>query len=146
MGLAGVLAASLSAFLIGGWYYSPAGFLNTWMREIEKSGKNVEEMKRKYQLPAAEGGHSSLVWVLALGASAIASYAMDGYLRSLGISNWLDGAKTGAWVGGAMVGSSFALNYAFGANTLGLLLLDGTYHVLQFALYGALLGGPMRNW
>ena len=46
----------------------------------------------------------------------------------------------GALVGVAFVATSFGINYAFARRSLTLWLIDGGYHVLQFVLYGLILG------
>ena len=43
-------------------------------------------------------------------------------------------------VGLAFVATSFGINYAFAQRSLKLWLIDGGYHILQFALYGLILG------
>jgi len=50
------------------------------------------------------------------------------------------GLHHGALVGGAFVATSFGINYAFAQRSLKLWLIDGGYHLLQFVLYGLILG------
>lgn len=139
MGYISIAAAALSAFVLGGWYYSPAGFLPAWKREQVASSRDLALLEKR------GGGHSSMTWVLAMAASFVSAAALDWLLAQLGAKNPGDGAKLGAFVGALFVVPSFTINYSFGGNTLGLLALDGTYHVLQFAFYGALLASPLRS-
>ena len=44
------------------------------------------------------------------------------------------------WSALAFVATSFGINYAFAQRSLKLWLIDGGYHLLQFALYGLILG------
>jgi hypothetical protein len=46
----------------------------------------------------------------------------------------------GALVGAGFVATSFGINYAFAQRSLKLWLIDGGYHLLQFTLYGLILG------
>jgi hypothetical protein len=138
MGYISITAAALSAFVLGGWWYSPGGFLPAWKREQIASSRDLVKLEKR------GGGHSSMTWVLAMVASFVSATALDWLVTRLGASNPGEGAKLGAIVGAFFVVPSFTINYSFGGNTLGLLALDGAYHVLQFAFYGALLASPLR--
>lgn len=48
--------------------------------------------------------------------------------------------QAGLVAGLGWVAASFGINYAFAGRSLKLWLIDGGYHVLQFALYGLILG------
>ena len=48
--------------------------------------------------------------------------------------------KIGALTGAAFVATSFGINYAFASRTYQLWLIDAGYHVLQFTLFGLVLG------
>jgi hypothetical protein len=43
-------------------------------------------------------------------------------------------------IGLAWVATSFGINYAFAQRSFKLWLIDGGYHVLQFTVYGLVLG------
>lgn len=139
MGYISVTAAALSAFVLGGWWYSPAAFLPKWKQFQLESSRDLAQLERR------GGGHSSLTWLIALAASFVGAAAMNFLVARLGVRTPGEGAKLGAFVGAALVAPSFAINYSFGGNTLGLLALDGAYHVLQHAFYGALLASPLRT-
>ena len=53
---------------------------------------------------------------------------------------WLAGLQLGALTGGALVATSFAVNYAFGSKSFALWLIDAGYHFVQFLSFGAALG------
>ena len=57
------------------------------------------------------------------------------------------GAIAGAGAGLFFVATSFGINYLFEQRPLGLWLINGGYHILQFTLYGLVLGlmGPQAG-
>ncbi len=118
------VAAAVSAFVLGGIWYGPL-FKNAWCREA-----GID--------PNAPGGHPGRVFgsafVLAL-VAAIAFAMLLGPAPSLQL-----GVHHGVLVGFAFVATSFGINYAFAQRSLKLWLIDGGYHVLQFVLYGVILG------
>jgi len=119
-----VVAAAVSAFVLGGIWYGPL-FKNAWCREA-----GVD--------PSKPAGHPGRVFgsafVLAL-VAAIAFAMLLGPAPSLHL-----GLHHGALVGFAFVATSFGINYAFAGRSLKLWLIDGGYHLLQFVLYGVILG------
>ena len=119
-----VIAAAVSAFLLGGIWYGPL-FKHAWCREA-----GID--------PAASPRHPARVFgsafVLAL-VAAIAFACLLGPAPSLPLA-----VHHGALVGFAFVATSFGINYAFAGRSLKLWLIDGGYHLLQFVLYGVILG------
>jgi hypothetical protein len=119
-----VLAAAVSAFLLGGLWYGPL-FLKTWSREA-----GVD--------PGAGGRHPAQTFGVAFVAALFSAVAFTWYLGprpSLPVA-----VHAGFLVGLAFVAMSFAINYAFASRSLKLWLIDGGYHTLQFTLYGLILG------
>jgi hypothetical protein len=119
-----VLAAAVSAFVLGGIWYGPL-FKKAWCREagIDPDGK-----------PGHPGRVFGSAFVLAF-IAAIAFAVLLGPDPSLPL-----GVHHGVLVGLAFVATSFGINYAFAQRSLKLWLIDGGYHVLQFVLYGVILG------
>jgi hypothetical protein len=119
-----VIAAAVSAFLLGGVWYGPL-FKHAWCREA-----GVD--------PNAKPGHPARVFGVAFVAALFAAF----------IFAWFLGPKpevhvavhAGLMVGVAWVATSFGINYAFAQRSLKLWLIDGGYHLLQFVLYGLILG------
>jgi len=119
-----VLVAAVSAFVLGGLWYGPL-FKRTWCREA-----GVD--------PDAPPKHPARVFATAFVCSLVAAAAMSWFLGPdpephLAIHR-------GVGVGLLWVAMSFGINYAFAQRSLKLWLIDGGYHTLQFALYGAILG------
>ncbi|GAB3099765.1 DUF1761 domain-containing protein [Lysobacter terrae] len=119
-----VVAAAVSAFALGGIWYGPL-FKNAWCREA-----GVDP----YSKPPHPARVFGSAFVLAL-IAAVAFACLLGHAPSLAL-----GLHHGALVGFAFVATSFGINYAFAQRSLKLWLIDGGYHLLQFVLYGAILG------
>ena len=119
-----VLAAAVSAFVLGGLWYGPL-FKHAWCREA-----GVD--------PDAAPKHPAQVFATAFGASLVAAAAFAWLLGPA--PELLRAVHDGVLVGWALVAMSFAINYAFAQRSLKLWLIDGGYHTLQFSLYGVILG------
>ncbi len=118
-----VLAAAVSAFMLGGLWYGPL-FLKPWARA---SGID----------PAASKGHPAQVFGSAFVCSLLAAAAFALVLPA--DAGPARGAGIGLLVGLFFVAMSFGINYAFSQRRLLLWLIDGGYHVVQFTLYGLIL-------
>lgn len=118
-----ILLAAVSSFLLGGLWYSPVLFGNTWNRE--NGG-----------VPPA--GHPARVFGVALLFSLLAATCFAWWL---GPAPSLPAAlQAGALAGGGLVAASFGINYQFAQRSFTLWLIDGGYHLLQFLLFGLVLG------
>jgi len=121
---AAVAVASLATFLVGGPWYSAAVFGKRWNAAMGHAG--------------TKPGHPAKVFGLAyvfsfIGASMLAALmSPDATLA--------DGLRFGALVGACFVATSFGVNYQFANRPWSALLIDGGYHIVQFALMGAVVG------
>ena len=123
MNIWAVLLAAVSSFMLGGLWYSPALFGTAW--NAENGG--VEQTSH----PAKVFGVSFLFSLIA--AVAFAYW--------LGPAPALETAlKGGALVGLGLVATSFGINYQFAQRSAKLWLIDGGYHVVQFLLFGLIIG------
>ena len=119
-----VLAAALSAFALGGLWYSPILLGRLWQREAGK--------------PNLSKPHGAKVFILAFVLSFIAALAMALLLqRKPGLFMAI---HTGVLAGLCWVSTSFGINYLFAGRSFKLFLIDAGYHTLQFILYGVILG------
>jgi len=122
-----VLAAALSAFLLGGIWYAKPVLGALWCRE---AGVDMTKPTKK--------GHGIVVFTLAFVLSLIAAMVFAVFL---GPQPSLRFAITvGLAVGIAWVMTSFGINYLFANRSIKLFFIDGGYHTLQFVLYGIILG------
>ena len=119
-----VLAATVSAFVLGGLWYGPL-FKHAWCRE---AGVDMDAAPK----------HPARVFAAAFIASLVAAAAFAWLLGPA--PELLRAVHDGVLVGLAVVAMSFAINYSFAQRSLKLWLIDGGYHTLQFALYGLILG------
>lgn len=113
--------------MLGGLWYGPL-FKNAWCRE---KGTDPD---------APPAGHPARIFGIAILSALVAAGAFAVYVDpapALPVA-----LQAGALVGLGWVATSFDINYAFAGRSLKLWLIDGGYHVLQFALYGLILGLP----
>jgi Protein of unknown function (DUF1761) len=121
-----VLAAAVSAFLLGGLWYSKLLFLEPWAKA---AGIDIDAKQDSH--PAKVFGVSFLFALIAAAVFAVV----------LGPKPPLDFALGRAlMVGGGFVAACFGINYQFANKPAALWLIDGGYHVGQFLLYGLILG------
>ena len=119
-----VLLAALSAFVLGGVWYGPL-FGKAWLR---LNGKPEDQPMEGHPAKVFGGAFvfsliSAVVFAMFLGRDATLAF----------------GTSVGAAAGLGWVATSFGINYLFAGRKLGLWLIDGGYHTLQFTLYGAIL-------
>ena len=120
-----IIAAAVSAFVLGGIWYGPL-FKHAWCRE---AGVDPDAPRKR---------HPAGVFALAFVASLVAAF---GFAFYIGPSPEVHNAiHAGLMVGFFWVATSFAINYSFAGRSLKLWLIDAGYHLLQFALYGLILG------
>lgn len=125
--LLAVTVAALSSFLLGGLWYSPLMFLETWAKESAQDPRTN-----------AKGRHPAFVFGMAYGLAFVAALCFAFIL----------GPAPGLWpslrlslmIGLGFVAGSYGINYLFGGNSLKLWMINAGYHAVQFILYGFILG------
>ena len=121
-----VVVAAISAFMVGGLWYSPVCFAKAWMAETGITGK--------------EAGRKSSAFVFG-NAFALSLVAAIVFAMFLGPHPSMQLALGAGFAAGlAWVASSLGINYLFEGKTLRLFLINGGYHVVQFTVYGLVLG------
>lgn len=120
-----VLVAAVSAFVLGGIWYGPL-FKKTWCRE---AGIDMD----------AKGRHPAAVFGGAFVLSLVAAWAVAA-LIGRSETSLLFAVHVGLLAGVCFVATSFGINYLFAGRSLKLWLIDAGYHVLQFTLYGLVIG------
>jgi hypothetical protein len=122
--IVGAAVAALATFLIGGPWYSNALFGERWGRAMGPTSN--------------QPGHPAKVFGFAYLFSVIAA----GFLSTLITpgAGALAGLQAGVVVGLCFVATSFGVNYMFANRPSAALLIDGGYHVAQFAAFGLVLG------
>lgn len=124
--LLAVLIAAVSAFVLGGLWYSPVLFGTKWMR---LTGQN-EETQKSGSMAKIFGGAfvlnliSALVFAMFLGPRPGLAF----------------GAGAGLAAGLCWVAAAFAVNDLFERRPIDLTLINGGYVTIQFLLMGAIIG------
>ena len=118
-----ILGAAVSTFMLGFLWYGPFLFLKPWLRE----NGLPEDFQAGH--PGRVFGISFIFALLAAGAYA----HLVGFSEDIGAS-----ALQGLAVGAGFAATSFGINYQFAGKSLKLWLIDGGYHTIQFAIFGAL--------
>lgn len=121
-----VIVAAASAFLLGGLWYSPLLFGKIWARE---AGIGLDQPKTT---------PTPILFVVSFLFSLIAAAV---FALFLGRNPPLNTAvRDGLTIGACWVATSFGINYQFSNRTFKLFLIDAGYYVVQFTLYGVILG------
>lgn len=123
-----VLTAALVAFMIGGFWYSSKIFGKLWAR---------------YAMPPAVQGamktqHKPMVFIVSFIFYLISAWAFAILIGP--DASLLLGVYAGAAIGVLFVATCFGINYLFSGRSVILLLIDGGYHIVQFIIYGIVLG------
>lgn len=116
--------AALSSFLIGGLWYSPILFANAWMRE---AGLQEDELREKV------GQTFALAFVL----SVVIAFNLAAFLGPEATWSW---GMTAGVLAAVWVAASMAITFAFERRSAMLMLIDGGYHVVAYAVMGGILG------
>ena len=120
------LIAALSAFILGGLWYSPWLFGNAWQRE---TGLSDEQLARSNK-PLVFGVSFLLCLLAAVAFSMVITPEASFFMAF----------HSGVGIGLAWVATSFGVNYLFEQKSLKLWLINAGYHTVQFTLYGLIFG------
>jgi hypothetical protein len=120
------LAAALAGYFAGGLWYSSKLFGEIWAKET-----GIDCSKGK-------GTHGIYIHVIALfcyitSAIAFAIFIGNGVTIASAVT-------TSLYIGLAWIATSFAINYTFTGRGPKIFLIDAGYHILQFVLYGLIIG------
>jgi hypothetical protein len=120
-----VLAAAVSSFLIGGVWYSPLLFARAWQREAGLTDEQVRGGAGR-----AFGGGFVLSCVVAINLGFFLG-------KHAGIA-WGTGA--GALAGIGWAAASLATVFLFERRSTMLIVIDGGYLAVSYAVMGAIIG------
>lgn len=123
---AAVLVATISAFALGGLWYSKVMFATAWMQEVGLT----EEAVNSAQMPKTFAGTFVLQFIAAtVLASAVGA---DG--------TWLTGLQTGLVIGVCWISTAYGITYLFEQRSMRLFLINAGYYVVLFAIMGTIIG------
>ena len=123
---AAVIVATITAFALGGLWYSKALFGDTWLQEVGLT----EEAVNNAHVPRTFGG-TFLLQLIATTALAVILGAE---------STWRTGLETGLLVGIAWVATAYGITYLFEQRPLRLFFINAGYYVVLFAISGTIIG------
>lgn len=118
------IVAGLVGFFPGSVWYSKLMFLDAWMQDSGHQG---------------HGGDMGMGMRLPIGlALSIVSALLFAFV--LGPQPPLEVAVIVAVVVGLLITMAFGIQYLFEGKSVRLTLINGGYHIVQFAIYGLVLG------
>ena len=120
------LISALSAFILGGLWYSPLMFGKVWQREV---GLSDEQLAAANRLKVF--GISFILCLVAAIAFSMVITPEAGFFMAF---------HSGVGIGLFWIATSFGVNYLFEQKSLKLWLINAGYHSLQFTLYGLIFG------
>jgi hypothetical protein len=91
-----------------------------------------------------EKNTSAAPYISTIVAALVSGYVMSLLFQRMNVQGWVDGAKTGAAIGGLLFFSTFA-SYMFALKSPSFAAMDGGYMFILYTLYGALLGGWQKK-
>jgi hypothetical protein len=121
-----ILAAAVTAFLIGAAWYSPKVFGTVWMHEIGLTDRAISENNS----PLIFGATFVLQFV---GATALALFLGQE-------SDWIRGLQTGLLIGLCLIATAYGITYFFEQRSLRLYLINAGHYVLMFSAMGMIIG------
>ena len=119
-----VALAALSAFILGGLWYSLL-FARPWMA---LTGQSEEKLK---------SGHPAIIFGGAFLLNLIAAFVLAMFIGPMDIKF---ATLAGLAVGLCWVATSLGVNYLFERRPIGLWLINAGYCTLQFTAMGAIIG------
>ncbi len=121
-----IIVAALSAFILGGLWYSPLMFVKRWMKETgitEESTKNTNM-----------GKLFSLAFILSL----LAAFFLAMFIGSDAGAGF--GALAGFMAGFGWVFTFMGISYLFESRTLAHFLINSVYSIISLTIMGFIIG------
>lgn len=119
-----VVVMVLSSWLLGGLWYSKRVFGKAWHAEVKGANLKGKHARKVF-------GIAFTLWTITAFAFAycVGPFAPFGFAVIVSLLTGI-----------CFVATSVGVNYAFSDKSLKLFLIDGGYHIVQFALYGLIVG------
>ena len=121
-----ILVAAVSAFVLGGLWYSPLMFVKRWMKE---TGITEEKTKQTNMIK---------VFGFAFLLSLIASFFLAMFLGSKAGAGF--GALAGFMAGFGWVFTYMGISYLFESRTLAHFLINAMYSIVSLTIMGLIIG------
>ena len=123
-----VAVSPIAYFVLGAVWFNPNVFGKTWMK-----GHNIGE--------PTEGDKKGMPKLMAMTfvLCFIGAMVMGYFVYALNSWTWMTGAKIGLIAGCGFTGVGIAMNYMYTKKSLGLIIIDTSYHVVGFMICGIIL-------
>ena len=121
-----VLAALVSAFVLGGAWYSNILFGKAWMQDVGLT----EEAVKSANMARTFGGTIIL--------EAIAAIALAAFIGRE--ATLMEGLHTGLWIGLLWIASAYGITYLFEQRSVRLWLINAGYYVVLYTIMGTIIG------
>lgn len=125
-----VVVATLVAFVIGGVWYSPKVFGDTWKSLLGKKATTMNGTNLTHLM-----GYAFALTFISLVVLAVVMYAIGSSVLSAG-----QGLLFGLIVGAGLVAVCIGINYTYEQRRLKLWLINSGYIVTYFAVAGMIIG------
>jgi hypothetical protein len=121
-----IIVAAISAFVLGGLWYSPLMFVKRWMKE---TGITEDDTKKTNMLK---------LFGLAFILSLIASFFLAMFIGAKAGAGF--GALAGFMAGFGWVFTFMGISYVFESRTLVHFLINATYSIVSLTIMGFIIG------
>ncbi len=121
-----VVIAALTAFALGGIWYSNSLFGKRWLQEIGLTPETVDK------------AHVTKTFVVTFILQLIAATALAIILGS--DSSWQDGLHLGTLVGVCLVAPAYGITYLFEQRSQCIFMINAGYYIVLFAIMGTIIG------
>ena len=121
-----VIVAAVSAFVLGGVWYSPLMFEKPWMKELgfTKEGMGKSNMLKIFGIAFI------LMFIIAFNLAVFIGTESD----------WKLGMMAGALAGIGWIAAAIGVNYLFERKSFRLFLINAGYMAVSLTIMGAILG------
>lgn len=121
-----VVVAALTAFALGGIWYSNSLFGKRWLQEIGLTPETVDR------------AHMTKRFVVTFILQLIAATALAMILGS--DSSWQDGLHLGLLAGVCLVATAYGITCLFEQRSLCIFMINAGYYIILFATMGTIIG------
>jgi len=127
-----VLACVVVSMVSGSLWYSPKAFFPIWWKGIGKKGEPT--------MGGDTDGGMAMTWVLVIVGSAVQVVMFAAFLSVLGANTLASGVSTGFWLWLAFIAPTYLVNKLFADQFPKVWAIEVGNHLLNFLLFGAILG------
>ena len=128
-----VVLCLVVSMVVGGVWFSPKVFFNSWWKAIGKTEKDMQDMSK------GSSAGMMATWGGTIVASLVQAIFMGFMTDAMGATNWSAGAMTGFWLWLGFIAPSSLTNKLF-ADRFPAWLYEAGNHLVTFLVMGAIHG------